>query len=281
MININSDLILKHLKIPYNLLESYSLKDIFCMEEQANMMEETEIFENNMLNKADFTKMFRSYDAFCNLFGEEYVDRYLLRYRLSSITEEYAIHDACHLERYEPYIFIKEAWKDVIIYPARKRTTRKLCKIILKPSQYQNLRHEPIIRKIILEKYPWMQAFNKAIYNVENEMSLFFIHVENNKCLYVPWRYFIDGNIEGIIETQLKHGTGVSVEDSEITKQLFNYLKGGVDKMTMEKYAVDMAELPVTDDQIRELRKLAGSEYKMPKNRQEADEMIEKLAGEQ
>lgn len=52
----------------------------------------------------------------------------------------------------------------------------------------------------------------------------------------------------------------------------------------MEKYAVDMSELPVTDDQIRDLRKLckeANVDYKMPANRQEADELIEKLAGEQ
>lgn len=49
----------------------------------------------------------------------------------------------------------------------------------------------------------------------------------------------------------------------------------------MEKYGVDMSELPVTDDQLRtiaKLAKLAGENPGMPKNRKEADEVIEKLA---
>ena len=50
--------------------------------------------------------------------------------------------------------------------------------------------------------------------------------------------------------------------------------------MSMEKYGVDMSQLPVTDDQIRELNALASEGYEMPKNRKEADELIEKLAAE-
>jgi ribosomal protein L1 len=48
----------------------------------------------------------------------------------------------------------------------------------------------------------------------------------------------------------------------------------------MEKYGVDLAELPVTDDQMRtigKLAKIAGTRPAMPKNRKEADELIEKL----
>jgi hypothetical protein len=51
----------------------------------------------------------------------------------------------------------------------------------------------------------------------------------------------------------------------------------------MEKYGVDMSNLPVTDDQLREIRKLckeANVDFEMPKNRKHADELIEKLAGE-
>lgn len=49
-----------------------------------------------------------------------------------------------------------------------------------------------------------------------------------------------------------------------------------------EKYGVDMSELPVTDDQVRQIRDLSkGASFNMPKNRQEADALIEKLAGEQ
>lgn len=48
-----------------------------------------------------------------------------------------------------------------------------------------------------------------------------------------------------------------------------------------EKYGVDMSELPVTDDQIRQINALKKSaSFEMPKNRQAADEMIEKLASE-
>jgi hypothetical protein len=45
----------------------------------------------------------------------------------------------------------------------------------------------------------------------------------------------------------------------------------------MEKYGTDLEELPVDDDQIREIKKLAGDNYKMPKNKKEAEEIIEKL----
>lgn len=51
----------------------------------------------------------------------------------------------------------------------------------------------------------------------------------------------------------------------------------------MEKYGTDMSTLPVTDDQLRQIKilsKNAGVEYKVPRNRQEADEIIEKLAKE-
>jgi hypothetical protein len=54
----------------------------------------------------------------------------------------------------------------------------------------------------------------------------------------------------------------------------------------MEKYGVDMSNLPPTDDQYRELsrlRKEAGydvSPYGDPRNREEAEEQITKLAGE-
>ena len=47
----------------------------------------------------------------------------------------------------------------------------------------------------------------------------------------------------------------------------------------MEKYGTDFKELPVTDDQIRTLNKMASS-YEMPKNRDEADKLIEKIASE-
>jgi hypothetical protein len=49
----------------------------------------------------------------------------------------------------------------------------------------------------------------------------------------------------------------------------------------MEKYGVDMSELPVLDDQLRKIKALAGDKHAsidMPKNRKEADELIEKLA---
>ena len=47
----------------------------------------------------------------------------------------------------------------------------------------------------------------------------------------------------------------------------------------MEKYGVDMSNLPVTDDQLRKIKTLAGDQkVAIPKNREEADELIEKLA---
>lgn len=51
----------------------------------------------------------------------------------------------------------------------------------------------------------------------------------------------------------------------------------------MEKYGVDMETLPPTDDQLREIKKLckqASCSFIMPKNRDEANDIIEKLAGD-
>lgn len=48
----------------------------------------------------------------------------------------------------------------------------------------------------------------------------------------------------------------------------------------MEKYGTDLSTLPVTDDQIKTLNKLAkiaGTTYKMPENREEADDLIMEL----
>jgi len=49
----------------------------------------------------------------------------------------------------------------------------------------------------------------------------------------------------------------------------------------MEKYGVDLSELPVTDDQLRELKKVAKAlnleEIETPKNRAQAEEILENL----
>lgn len=49
----------------------------------------------------------------------------------------------------------------------------------------------------------------------------------------------------------------------------------------MEKYGVSYDDVPPTDEQIRELKKIClskGIEYKMPKTAREAVEQIEKLS---
>jgi hypothetical protein len=57
-------------------------------------------------------------------------------------------------------------------------------------------------------------------------------------------------------------------------------MKKGVIFM-MEKYGVDLSELPVTDDQLRELKKVAKAlnleEIETPKNRAQAEEILENL----
>ena len=49
----------------------------------------------------------------------------------------------------------------------------------------------------------------------------------------------------------------------------------------MEKYGVSQTDLPASDGQIKEVIRLAKEKkvtYSMPKNAQEADDMLEKLA---
>ena len=51
----------------------------------------------------------------------------------------------------------------------------------------------------------------------------------------------------------------------------------------MEKYGVDMSNLPVEDAQIKmikELSKEASVKFEMPKNRKEADKIIERMMDE-
>lgn len=47
----------------------------------------------------------------------------------------------------------------------------------------------------------------------------------------------------------------------------------------MEKYGTDLNSLPPTDEQYREVKKLAGEKsYNVPRTYAEAEELIEKLA---
>jgi hypothetical protein len=51
----------------------------------------------------------------------------------------------------------------------------------------------------------------------------------------------------------------------------------------IEKYGVAQNELPPSDEQLRQIKKLckeAGKPYSVPKNAEEADKLIEKLAAE-
>lgn len=54
----------------------------------------------------------------------------------------------------------------------------------------------------------------------------------------------------------------------------------------MEKYGVDMSELPVTDEQLRDIKKTASyygvdhSKVPFPQNRVEADEILENIKKE-
>lgn len=50
--------------------------------------------------------------------------------------------------------------------------------------------------------------------------------------------------------------------------------------MSMEKYGTDLSTLPPDNDQIRMLKEAAGKEFVMPKTKLEAQEMMEKLAGD-
>ena len=46
----------------------------------------------------------------------------------------------------------------------------------------------------------------------------------------------------------------------------------------MEKYGVDMSNLPMTDEQIRIIRELSKvASFEAPKNRKDAESIIEKL----
>jgi hypothetical protein len=54
-------------------------------------------------------------------------------------------------------------------------------------------------------------------------------------------------------------------------------------KLTMEKYGVDMSSMPVTDEQIKKLNKMASDlniTYRLPENRNDADKLIEELGKE-
>jgi hypothetical protein len=177
--------------------------------------------KSNIVSKMLFDK----YDLFVNLFGEEYVDKYLLRYKLSEITDEYD-----HLKQYrhgipQKAVLLKE---DVIKYkvipPARKKETRVVCDVYMIPSPYQGLKHSEIIRKIFADKYPWISEFSYKVYEIRSEIDDFYVNVNEKDSFYVPLKDFMEGNVQNIKNSNYRR-LGDALYKNETIMKFLKYIE--------------------------------------------------------
>lgn len=277
--NINTNVIEKYLEFSINELMDHSLVDILNLEKKALRLEEDDRYLNNLKIQDQFFRLFKDYELFCKLFSKEYVDKYLLREKLEYLVDKQFYVKSLNMKQrlLKHGVYINDEYQDIVIRPNRTRTTHVCGEVWMIPSKYQDLKHEKIIKRILREKYYWIYTckFELTIYGISKETDNFYLEA-NDYTLYIPWIDFVNVDIDKIKAYNLSYHKSFP-DNNPVINEFFELMKGGED---MEKYAVDMSELPVTDDQIRTLRKISSESFVMPTNRKQADEMIEKLAGE-
>jgi hypothetical protein len=225
MLRINLERIMQYLEYDKEDLISLPLGEIIDLDKLSEVKERDAIYQENLAIKDQFKMLFDKYDLFVNLFGEEYVDKYLLRYKLSEITDEYD-----HLKQYrhgipQKAVLLKE---DVIKYkvipPARKKETRVVCDVYMIPSPYQGLKHSEIIRKIFADKYPWISEFSYKVYEIRSEIDDFYVNVNEKDSFYVPLKDFMEGNVQNIKNSNYRR-LGDALYKNETIMKFLKYIE--------------------------------------------------------
>jgi hypothetical protein len=158
-----------------------------------------------------------NYDKLVELFGQELVDQGLMRYTDSQLlgTQDYPLKDANGRslkpsKPYGPHIYVgrvcthhrftnREGWEKSVFVPVERYKVR---------NQYQhNYQSQLIVKPAMLALYPWLADFKLNIYSVhfyENGSNEFYVKLSReysgHTCLYVPYKAFMDGDVEAIIK---------------------------------------------------------------------------------
>lgn len=158
-----------------------------------------------------------NYDKLVELFGQELVDQGLMRYTEYQLleTRDYPLEDVNKRslnpgKPYGPHIYLgrvgtyhtfhnSEGWeKSVFVTVDRYKV----------PHQHQyNYQAQHIVKPAMLALYPWLADFTLNIYSIhchESGSNEFYVKLSReysgHTCLYVPYKAFMQGNVEAIIK---------------------------------------------------------------------------------
>lgn len=158
-----------------------------------------------------------NYDKLVELFGQELVDQGLMRYTDSQLlqTQDYPLEDVDgHSlnpgKPYGPHIYVGRVsahhrfgnsmgWEKSVLVPVERYKVR---------NQYQHsYQAEHIVKPAMLTLYPWLADFKLSIYSIdfyEGRKEEFYVKLSReysrHTCLYVPYKAFMDGDVEAIIK---------------------------------------------------------------------------------
>jgi hypothetical protein len=151
------------------------------------------------------------------MFGQELVDQGLASYTDSQLTEtkDYPLEDANMRGRtpgkpYGPHIYVgrtrthyrfinSQGWEKYADVPVERYTV---------PNQYQhNYQAQHIVKPAMLAMYPWLSEFKLSIYSIDfykSGVDEFYVKLSEtysgHKSLYVPYKAFMEGDVEAIIK---------------------------------------------------------------------------------
>lgn len=164
---------------------------------------------------------YREYDQIIALFGEacrDRLDQLLIRIPLDKLTE---VFKAPHTDAYgrtvcrpgKPWyphaVQLPDAWtgyRFVNNEGWEKYVPDVVCSRWLIPNRYQHLETPPILRALLLDQVPWLAEFSGrlSLYSLDGRVEPeFYLQVTcegPNKSLYVPFRAFLAGDVEAILE---------------------------------------------------------------------------------
>lgn len=168
----------------------------------------------------DRRKYFRAYQDMAIIFGEEAVDKELEKVRISDILEITKTPWNGNSGNIAPGRYQSETRKFLgesrehgqVPHPLNPEyTTTKMWKydVYMGPAQYQSNAHMKMLTTMLLDKFPWLEAFKFDAYslrgggdplNDEFYVRLSDTYNKHHNALYVPYRALIEMDASVIVE---------------------------------------------------------------------------------
>lgn len=154
---------------------------------------------------------FRDYDKWCDLFGQDAVDRHLMNYPIAKLVD---IDRISQRNGYTPKVsklLGQQVWS-VRYHSMHKghqweRTEQEMCNAYLVPHHYQGLYHGEMIRAILTERFPWLEGYKTDIYELhfyDRASDCFYVRLstshQGHASLYVPYKAFLALDADAIIQ---------------------------------------------------------------------------------